>query len=968
LFDAGQRPLFAYGQWEASVMAQERGPIALRDVSGKGGYGYNASHDLSGVADHLIRLRLDVGDTNEARQLRVLLRDDDGTSGRFDFELPDTAGDVELRPTDATAVASPNLITADGADAELNIEAIQQVQVLGDWRDPPLDVTVLGVAVTAPDADDERARQAKRAKDAEAQKDVEQRTQDALATIDRGDGAPQVIHIAPLSPNLLQLTIRAGMIPDVELEPYEPKEGDKISPNPQHEAVAWTEGQGEGELAVEAEQVRLFRTIEGRRQLVGFLTGDGGYLLPVETVVGDPLHPLLVDRVEGYAISSGDFKQVHPITVHRKSKPINMTHPDRQAAMEHRVILELSEPLQADRRYTVHLSGVNTQRESIEYVHDPRNTRSDAVHASHLGYAPNDPYKVAFLSTWLGTGGGMTYDVDKFELIDGAGEIAYTGNVREIKAEGEAETLRGQKDYTQTAVYALDFSDFDEPGTYRAFVPGIGTSGPLSIHDAAWSSAFATSMMGLLHHRSGIELGEPLTSYERPRPHHPADGVEIFELESTSIEGEAKTVNEEAKQVVASSDKPPTHDGAWGGHMDAGDFDRNSRHLPMTHLLLELYELFPDYFAERELAVPVEEADNGLPDLLDEALWTIDFFARLQRDDGGVGGGVEMSAHPRDAETSWMDSLFVGTFAPGPYASYAFAANAAKASRLVEPFDAARAAIYAERAKRAWQWAEEHAAEHRERSPGKVWMIDQQRELAAVELLHLTGEQAYDDAFREASALGVGTGDVYEPSAFAYARLPDGIGDDDTRAKAKDAIIDLADRALAFGDGNAFGISTPYPNIPMIGFVGYFSTPGITSRALPRAHALTGDEKYLAGTIRSANFAAGANPDNMVYTTGLGWKSPQNPLHLDHRRTGQPAPAGITVYGPGDPAGGFAGSEWMHTYFLTDQMTPPSRTWPPQEFYVDAFMWPEMAEYTIHQTIAPSAYTWGYLAAQAAGR
>ena len=54
----------------------------------------------------------------------------------------------------------------------------------------------------------------------------------------------------------------------------------------------------------------------------------------------------------------------------------------------------------------------------------------------------------------------------------------------------------------------------------------------------------------------------------------------------------------------------------------------------------------------------------------------------------------------------------------------------------------------------------------------------------------------------------------------------------------------------------------------------------------------------------------------------------------------------------------------MHTWFLSRQMTPDSRAWPAQEGYVDAYMWPSMNEYTVHQTIAPTAYTWGYLAAR----
>ena len=40
---------------------------------------------------------------------------------------------------------------------------------------------------------------------------------------------------------------------------------------------------------------------------------------------------------------------------------------------------------------------------------DSAKLRSDAVHVTHLGFRPDDPAKVAFLSTWMGNGGGLKY-------------------------------------------------------------------------------------------------------------------------------------------------------------------------------------------------------------------------------------------------------------------------------------------------------------------------------------------------------------------------------------------------------------------------------------------------------------------------------------------------------------------------------------------------------------------------------
>ena len=132
---------------------------------------------------------------------------------------------------------------------------------------------------------------------------------------------------------------------------------------------------------------------------------------------------------------------------------------------------------------------------------------------------------------------------------------------------------------------------------------------------------------------------------------------------------------------------------------------------------------------------------------------------------------------------------------------------------------------------------------------------------------------------------------------------------------------------------------------------------------LPQAWLLTRDAKYLAGAVRACQFAAGANPDNRAFTTGLGPDPVRFPLHIDSWITGQPAPAGITVYGVSDPAENYGHDAWAYTWFL-NKMVPAARTWPAHESYWDIYVVPSSNEYTIHQTMIPTAYYWGFLAAR----
>jgi hypothetical protein len=97
--------------------------------------------------------------------------------------------------------------------------------------------------------------------------------------------------------------------------------------------------------------------------------------------------------------------------------------------------------------------------------------------------------------------------------------------------------------------------------------------------------------------------------------------------------------------------------------MDAGDWDRRVQHLKSGLLLLELAELFPDYFGSLSLNIP--ESGNGLPDVVNEALWNIDFFRRLQTAAGGIRGGIESSEHPRRGEAGGRAAI-ANPYGPKP--------------------------------------------------------------------------------------------------------------------------------------------------------------------------------------------------------------------------------------------------------------------------------------------------------------
>lgn len=543
------------------------------------------------------------------------------------------------------------------------------------------------------------------------------------------------------------------------------------------------------------------------------------------------------------------------------------------------------------------------------------------------------------------------------------GETVWEGPVGEVWPADKDEHFQAKRNHQLTDVLPLDFSKFQKEGRWRVRVPGIGVSEEFAIDRNAWSDAFRVSMMGFLHHRVSLPLGPPLTDFKRPRNFHPEDGMKIFQIDNTTLDGESDAVHEAISRMMDSGEQWPTTPEAWGGYHDAGDWDRRSKHLSATLLHLELMELFPSYFESVKLNVPESEAGNKLPDVLDEALWNLDFYRRLQTSDGGVRGGVESTEHPRPAELSWQETLVVGCFAPDAVTSHRYAAAAARASRLLEKYDKSLAATYRDSASKALSWAESHRA--KPTIKGNSQDDPEARALAAVEMYRLTGDPRFHEVFKEVTVLGKdGNVNAQQDATFAYALLPSEMADPALKKAAVEKFRNLAETGLQFAEGNAFGLTTDAPGVPVIGYVGYFSVPGMISQSMCRAHHLLGEEKHLAGAVRAANFSTGANPDNLSYTTGIGKRQPRAPLHIDSRRSGQPAPSGITVYGPCDPRESLPFTNWAHKYFIGPHMVPDSRQWPTSESYVDIFVWPAVNEYTVHQTLGPTSYHWGYLAAR----
>ena len=628
------------------------------------------------MADKLPVLRVKVGASNKAAALVLMLKDDGKGEGRWEFPLPSASANgvfIDVWPREGASLAEPNVAGKDGPP---DLAKLRQVQLMGDWAGAkPVDVEVDSVLLLDPTDEvlTARAEKSKRlATEAESRRKSQAELRQRYGT--RSEKSPTIEHVSAVAPDVLAVEIQAGTLIPATLVKYVPQPGDTKR-----------EKKKEGG---EIESVLLERS----GKTLGWLIGsDRQWLTTYEEIVGDPLLDFLADDPGSFRLSSANdsaFKvPVKPISVGRKSHVNAWAQGPATVGVRHTLYLKLPKPLHSANRYSLDVGALNTQPSDLTRDFNPVGVRSEAVHVNQIGYRPDDPVKQAFVSCWLGTAGVLKLPelIDFAVVEEASGKVAFRGKSERHFPADRPELMARDVNFNGTDVARCDFSSLEVPGRYRVVVNGFGHSYPFEIGDDVWRTAFLTQMRGLYHQRSGVELGPPYTDYRKPRDMNPADGYRVTQSTYRAVEKGGEAYGE-----LAAGDTGVAVPNGWGGYHDAGDWNpRRVTHMRVTMATLEMLELFPEQFASLKLNIP---ATSGLPDILTEALFEFDCFMRLQQSDGGVGLGLESKGDPLPGEVSWLNSFSSFVYAPDYAASWYYAAVGARLARLLEPYDAERAA------------------------------------------------------------------------------------------------------------------------------------------------------------------------------------------------------------------------------------------------------------------------------------
>lgn len=958
---------YAFLAWKDQIKSAD-GKVVLRNLPCNGGAGIFSKADYSAYGNSTPVLKIKTTAANTAKMIQLKFSDAEGRTGAFQYLLPPPSDDfVSVMPRGSSALSTPNVfenLKSPENPGTLDLANIVQYQLLGDWTKAKLDLEIDAVLFMAPDATmladreatakilaEEAAAKAKKDLE-EKEKLVKERENKIRAYTHRTYNSPTVKHVAVVAPDVLSIVIEAQWVIQQSITPYVAQEGD----------VKKEETRPDGTVK--------FAKLTRNGKYIGKLFGKNlDWYVTDEQIQGDPLLEWTCDEVDNYTVQSSDdpaFAQpTKPTAVYRKSMPTNTRLPGGAHPARHRVYLKLPSKIESGKTYSITIDKVNVQNAQQTFKATLENVLSESVHVNQIGYRPDDGPKRAFLSLWMGTGGAQKFPEGlKFSVLeDATSKPVFEGNVEQVlDVDGtEAFWTKPPKNYNNTAVYRMDFTDVKTPGTYRVYVDGIGCSYPFSIDRNVWDKAFWTQMKGLYNQRSGVELGPPYTDFKRPRDFHPDDGVVATRSTYNAfVHGMHGVYKEIAKQDTGE----PVKD-AWGGYHDAGDWNpRRVTHMKVTMAQLELAEMFPQYYANFKLNIPPME---GVPDVINEALFEIDCFRRLQTADGGIPWGLETEGDPLSGEVSWLTTQKLYVLAPTIRDSWLYASVAGQAARVLRPIKPELASVYEQSAIRAYAWAEADYAKNGFGGAKETWDAVDARNHSALILYDLTGDQAYHKVFLETTLLKNPGADIYawgggiqNEAAFLYARMDDAKVDPTIKKNAHNAVIGLAERSLKYAAGNAFNVTNRERGRPM--FAGFFTTAG--GGDLVRAHFLTGKKEYLDGAVVSCQFQSGANPNNVVYTTGLGANPVLVPLEVDARSSGQKPPIGLSPWGNTDYFNN-TGFWSMNLQFINkpEYLWPNAYEWPLTEAYFQTWIYVASNEFTV-ESWAPNVTVWGYLAAR----
>ncbi|PFG34429.1 glycoside hydrolase family 9 protein [Sanguibacter antarcticus] len=594
--------------------------------------------------------------------------------------------------------------------------------------------------------------------------------------------------------------------------------------------------------------------------------------------------------------------------------------------------------------YTVCYDNVSLTGTAYDYVADT----GPAVKVNQVGYLPDGPKNATVVTDATEP---LMWSLDQDGTSVASGQTVPAGF----------------DDSAGAAVHTIDFSAVTATGDALTLRVDGEVSEPFTIGADVYQSLRTDALRFFYTNRSGIEIDGDVAGAEYARA---AGHVGVAPNQGDTAVG---------------CQEPKTWTDGWtcdytldvsGGWYDAGDHGKYvvNGGIAVAQLLSTWERAVQvgtqDELGDSTLAIP--ERDNGVPDILDEARWELDFMLAMQVPEGEELAGM---VHHKVQDETWTGLPLLPSADPKPRqlhrpstaATLNLAAVAAQGSRAFATIDPDYAATLRSAALRAYAAARTHPDLFATREDGvdgggAYADDDVTDELywAAAELYLTTGEATY---LSDVENSPLHTADVFGPGGFYWgsvaplarmqlARFGDSLEDiDEIRA----SVVAGADDLVAQQAAQPFG----QPYAPEDGRYVWGSSSSILNNqvVLATAFDLTAAPVYARAVLEGYDYLLGRNILGQSYITGYGENSAEN----QHSRWyANQLDASL----PHPPVGSVAGGP------NSDLQDPVSQAWltgcAPQACYVDNIEAWAVNEITVNWG---SALTWvaSFVADQGSG-
>lgn len=483
--------------------------------------------------------------------------------------------------------------------------------------------------------------------------------------------------------------------------------------------------------------------------------------------------------------------------------------------------------------HTIYIDNV-----SVELVDDSnvdysgiRNYEPPIV-TNQLGYKTNAVKTAVF----DGASNESTFDVVNADT----GKTVYTGNLT------EESYCSFSGEYNRTG----DFSEVTQPGKYYITCGDLDNSYTFEIADDIYSSALGDSVRMLYLQRCGTAVEDDTFGH--------------------------KVCHNSLATIYRTEEKIDVS----GGWHDAGDYGRYVVTGAKTVAdLLYAYQTAPQMFSD---SIGIPESGNGIPDILDEARYEIEWMLKMQSSSGGVYHKVSCAAFPGyvmpEEETDELIVTPVSTTATAD-----FCGVMALAYEFYKDIDSEFAEKCLAAGEKAWQFLEENPnlifQNPSDISTGEYGDSSDrdERYWAATQMWRATGEEKYLTAVE---SIGVKTGmdsaNLGDYGNIAIITMQGIDKDSSVYTKAKNSILQSANTYVSDSANNPFGLSVTQHYKGGWGSNMKACNQGVL---LGYAYQLTGEQKYLDAANADLNYLFGCNSLGICYFTGYGTVSPEHPHH-----------------------------------------------------------------------------------------